>query len=461
MRVDIVVAYIPRYAHGHEYDFVPPLTGIQLAALTPPGHEVRVIHQQVEPVDVETDADLVAISFFSGFAPEAYRLARAFRCRGKTVIAGGPHVSYALDEALRHFDAVVVGEAETVWEAVLEDAEAGRLRTVYRGATPDLSGLSTPRYDLLGGQFFVPRVVQATRGCPYRCSFCTVPSLNPGFRMRPVQDVIRDIRYDAFPHWWQRKIVWFWDDNLTINRLYVKRLLRAMIPLRRWWLTQASIDIVEDPELLNLMEASGCIGIFLGIESFRPDSLRHANKRQNRADRYRRAVDRLHERGICVMAGFIAGFDGDTAESIVEMADHLYAIGIDVPFLSILTPFRGTPLYDQMARDGRILRDRGWEYYNGYNVAFEPQAMSPGTLLRAHRRLWRRAFSPTHCVGRALKSLRHLRTGAQLMSMCMNGFYGLKALRGNHPADMAGREPLFPLAALGKVREGVKVQIGG
>ena len=268
MKIDIILAYIPRYRFGHEKDFVPPLTGIHLAALTPTRHKVRVIHQKLEAPPAETDADLVAISFFSGFAPEAYRLARHYRTRGKLVVGGGPHVTFSEEEASQNFDALVIGEAESVWVKLLEDAERGELKPVYRGVPQALDIIPTPRYDLLPDRFFIKRVVQATRGCPFHCSFCTVPSINPGFRMRPVDKVLTDIRYNNFRHWWQRKLVWFWDDNLTANRPYIRELLSGMVPLKKWWLTQASMDIAKDESLLELMKASGCIGVFFGIESF-------------------------------------------------------------------------------------------------------------------------------------------------------------------------------------------------
>ena len=439
MKIEIVVVYEQRYRFGHEKQFVPPITGIHLAAITPREHEVRVVHQQVEQVDLDSEADLVALSFFSGFAAEAYRLADALRARGKKVVAGGPHATYWQDEVLEHCDAVALGEAESYWPRLLADAERGRLQRVYSGLPPSLEGIPTPRYDLLPPSFFVPRVVQATRGCPFACSFCTVPSLNPGFRTRPVGDVLADVDYDDFPHWWQRRVVWFWDDNLTARRDYVKELLRAMIPRKRWWLTQASMDIVRDRELLDLMEASGCIGIFFGVESFRGASLRDANKPQNNVGRYRECVARLHERGICVMAGFVAGFDHDDADSIVAMSDQLQEIGVDVPFLSVLTPYKGTPLYEQMAGHGRLL-GRGWRYYNGYNVTFRPQSLGSAELLDAHRELWRRAFSPSHVAARMARGTRTLRRGALLMSSCMNGFYGLKRLRGNEPLDIRPRD---------------------
>ncbi|MEW5867768.1 MAG: radical SAM protein [Chloroflexota bacterium] len=443
MKIDLIVVYTPRYVKGHEKNFVPPITGIHLAALTPERHQVRVIHQQLQAIPYDTDADLVALSFFSGFAQEAYRLAAHFKRAGKTVVAGGPHVTFWPDEALHYCDAVVIGEAESCWAELLEDAECGQLRPKYYGQPLPLDGLPTPRYDLLPGGFFVQRVIQATRGCPFSCSFCSVPSVNPGFRVRPVTEVIRDIQYNRFRHWWQRKVVWFWDDNLTANRSYIKELLRAMIPLKKWWLTQASMDIAKDPELLDLMKRSGCIGVFLGIESFGETSLKAANKRQNKVDYYKACIQTLHNHGIAVMAGFIAGFDGDTPESIVEMAERMCEVGVDVPFLSVLTPYKGTALYDQLQTEGRLLEERGWQFYNGYNVAFRPTGMSSEVLLQAHRRLWRRAFSPTYVLRRLLHSGFKLRLGALLLSLAMNGFYGIKALRNNIPLDM-GMQP-FPV----------------
>jgi len=437
MKLDIIIAYIKRYKFGHEKDFVPPITGIHLAAITPKEIEVRVYHQQVDEINYDTDADLVAVSFFSGFAPSAYKIADTFKSRGKTVIAGGPHVTYNTQESLQYFDSVIIGEAESVWVELLDDFRQNSLKKEYKGVPPSLEGIPTPRFDLLSNNFFVKKVIQATRGCPFNCSFCTVPTLNPGFRKRPVKDIIRDASYDNFKYWWQRKVVWFWDDNLTIDRKYIVELLTELKKLNKWWLTQASLDIASDEELLYLMKDSGCIGVFIGIESFTTDSLTDANKKQNKIDNYKDAVKAIRSKGIAVMAGLISGFDSDTKEGIIEMADKINSVGIDVPFLSVMTPFRGTQVYEQLEQDGRIITERGWQFYNGYNVAFDPKNMTAQELLNAHRTLWGKAFSFKYTIGRIIKGLFTLNLGSIYLSVFMNVFYMTKRIRKNYPIDMS------------------------
>ena len=321
MKIRIIVCYEPRYRRGHRFHFVPPVTGIHLAAITPPEHEVEVFHQQVRPVPVDASPDLVALSFFSGFAKAAYALADRYRALGvprrrrrsaRHVLDGGGIGACGRRRYRRGGERLAANCSATLSAAVW----AASIAAVPHRWT----ALPTPRYDLLEKRFIVPRVIQATRGCPFSCSFCSVPDLNPGFRVRPVADIVRDIAETHFPHFWQEKVAWFWDDNLLVQRRWAKELLRELAGLGRWWLTQASIDIVKDRELLDLMERSGCIGIFLGIESLDDADLRSVGKRQNRAGEYKDAIERLHDRGICVMAGFISGFDNQTPETILATA---------------------------------------------------------------------------------------------------------------------------------------------
>jgi radical SAM superfamily enzyme YgiQ (UPF0313 family) len=443
MKIKIVNCWTSRYRRSDQH-FVPSLTLAHLAALTPDGYEVTLHHEQVRPVNVEQDVadgvQLAALSFPTGFALHAYRLADEYRRQGIPVVMGGPHVTFLPDEASYHADAVVVGEAELLWAQVLDDFRRGHVRRVYQtNDVHDLAGLPMPRYDLIEPAFAVPHVVQATRGCPYRCKFCATATINPGFRTRPLDDVIRDIAAPHFRGWLQNKLVWFWDDNLTANRRYSKALLREMIPLNKWWLTQASLDLTDDDELLQLMHDSGCVGVFLGIETLDADALASVHKLHNlkgtpgRATRYRQAIRKLHDHGITVMAGLIVGFDTDTAASVDSLLDQVRELEIDAPFLSVLTPYYGTQLYDEMLQSGRILLDRDWTYYSGYSVSYRPARMSAAELQEAHGRLWHALYAPGAALGRWLRGWATLRPGALVLSTALNGHYGLNRLTGNVP----------------------------
>jgi len=215
-----------------------------------------------------------------------------------------------------------------------------------------------------------------------------------------------------------------------------------MVPLKKWWLTQASIAIVKDDELLILMKKSGCIGVFLGLETFSEDYIVDANKQQNRISEYKIAIDTLHKHGIAVIAGFISGFDNDTYESIINMSDNLMNLGVDVPFLSIITPFVGTDLYSKLKKENRLLGERDWSFYNGYNVTFIPNNLTPESLIEAHRKLWCDVFSIMNSFYRILRSFTYLRIGAFLLSLFMNSFYGIKRSRNNFPKEMKVNENL-------------------
>lgn len=443
MKIKIVNCWTSRYRRSDQH-FVPSLTLAHLAALTPDEHQVTLHHEQVRPVNVEQDAadgvELAALSFPTGFALHAYRLADDYRRHGIPVVMGGPHVTFLPQEASYHADAVVVGEAELLWGRVLDDFRRGHVQRIYRtDQVHSLADLPMPRYGLIEPAFAVPHVVQATRGCPYHCKFCATATLNPGFRTRPLDQVIRDIAAPHFGGWLQNKLVWFWDDNLTANRRYAKALLREMIPLNKWWLTQASLDLTDDDELLQLMHDSGCVGVFLGIETLDADALASVRKLHNlkgppgRATRYRQAIRKLHDHGITVMAGLIVGFDTDTAASVDSLLDQVRELEIDAPFLSVLTPYYGTQLYDEMLQSGRILLDRDWTYYSGYSVSYRPARMSAAELQAAHGRLWRALYAPGAALGRWLRGWTTLRPGAMVLSTALNGHYGLNRLTGNVP----------------------------
>ncbi len=415
----IVSAWQDRFRGDERARRFPSLSAIHLAALCPSGIEVAVRHEHARAVDPEdVDADLVAITATTGGSGRMYELADRLRARGHAVILGGTHASLCPEEASAHADAVAVGDAELSFPRMLADFERGALRGIYRQAAGlPLSGLPTPRYDLLEESFQFRCFVQATRGCPFDCTFCTLKQLDRGFRARPVEEVVRDIEACDGRSWLQRKMVWFWDDNLTADRAYARRLFAALRPLRRWWWTQASIDVAQDADLLRLAAASGCLAVFVGLESFSASNLLQVRKGTNKVADYRRAVRAFHDAGIAVQAGIIVGLDDDTPETIRLIPEAVQEIGVDLAFLNMVTPFPATPLRNELAAAGRLL-DRPWPQHDAAHVTHRPARMTPHELERAY---WA-AYSDLHSPRRAARRLVGAAATRRLPAFLLNGY---------------------------------------
>ena len=378
------------------------LSLLSVAAATPPRHEVRIVDEQVDDVPFDSAPGLVGITCMTALAPRAYEIARRFRERGVPVVLGGMHPTLCADEALCHADAVVAGEAEGVWERVVGDAEAGRLGGFYRSdSPPDLARLApAPRHLLRASRYSTVNAVQATRGCPHQCAFCSVSAFsNHTIRFRPVESVVREVA--SIPS----RFVLFVDDNLTADRDYALELFGALAPLGKRWMTQSTLALAEDETLLAAAARAGCIAIFAGMETFIDSNLDGVAKSFHRAGRYREAVRALHAHGIGVEAGIVFGFDGDTPDAFRHTLDQLDATGVDMAQISVFTPLPGTPAFAKMRE--RVL-DRNWAHYDFHRVVFQPAGMSPEDLQAGHdwatrefyrpwriaRRLARRAMLP-------------------------------------------------------------------
>ncbi len=381
MRVKLIE---PKY-HGewNEQDekdmrafWFPRLTLPTVAALTPPDVEVSITDENVEGIDYDEPVDLVGLTAMTMHAPDAYRIADEFRGRGVPVVMGGIHASLLLDEAKGHADSVVVGEAEGVWPQVVEDARDGRLRPLYRAQrVADLAGLPPPRMDLLKADAY-ERIgcVQTTRGCPFQCDYCTVSQFfGRTYRTRPVEEVIREVESLG------ERFMAFVDDNVVGDPRYAKELFRRLAPLGVKWGGQASLTIAQDPELLRLAAHSGCYSLFIGIESLDPANLLDVHKRINRVEDYERAIKTLRDHGIVVVGSFILGLDHDDEGVFERTLRFCERNEIVLPVFFILTPLPGTPLYQRMEQEGRIL-SRDWGRYDGMHVLFQPRLMSPETL---------------------------------------------------------------------------------
>jgi len=360
-----------------------------LAAFASPEWKVVHIDEEVSPVDMTMAVDLVGITFHTPSAFHAYHLATQFRKRGISVALGGPHVTLMPDEAQAHADVIFVGEAELHWPQFLKDFQIGRhLRRYYSTVPPVLDAAPMARkelyhrHDLTGGRLF------ATRGCPHGCEFCAVAVMyQRKVRTRPVAAVAAE--YASFPG----KVIIFWDDNLACDREYAKALFRLIAPYRKWWSSQVSIHAGKDSEFLEWAAKSGCKQLFIGLESISQNSMNGARKGFNRVEDYVRVIERIHEYGIAVQAGIVFGFDQDTESIFSETLDFLETAGVQNATFNILTPYPGTPLYQRLEAEGRILT-RDWSRYNGReDVVFQPRQMSREALLEGYRYANRRFYS--------------------------------------------------------------------
>ena len=367
---------------------LPSLGLLYLAACTPPGHEQRYYEAEsdgAEPSELY-DCDLVAISTFSAQIFEAYAIADRLRQRGVRVAMGGLHVSVLPEEARQHADYVVVGEGENVWPAVVAAAAAGAPPAVFRAAdhgAVDIARLPVPRYDLLHGRAYNRYTVQTTRGCPWRCEFCaSTVMLQAPYRRRPVDQVVRDIEFIERLH--PEAFIEFADDNTFVDKAWGRALCRALAPLNVKWFTETDVSVAEDPELLELMRAAGCRQVLIGLESPTAGPLAGLEQRADRKARwapgYAEAVRTIQGHGVTVNACFILGLDGSTPadfEAILEFAENVCPFDVQV---TLLTPFPGTPLYDRLRREGRLLQPGAWQLTTLFDVNFRPTGMTPQEL---------------------------------------------------------------------------------
>ena len=371
-----------------------------LAAFVPPNWTVRHIDEVVEPVDFSAAADLVAITFHTPSAPHVYAISDRFRQRGIPVVLGGPHVTLLPDEAQQHADAIFIGEAEETWPEFLRDFERSQHKQQYCAPTlPTLDNAPMARKDLFHRRDHTAGVLFATRGCAYRCEFCTLAVMYQSqIRRRPIADVARE--YASF----RGKVLILWDDNIACDLEYAKELFRALAPHRKWWSAQASVQAADDEEFLALAAKSGCKQLFLGLESVSQASLNQVQKRFNRVSDYSRAIERIHAHGIAVQAGIVFGFDHDTPAIFRETLAFLESAGVQNATFNILTPFPGTKLFERLNTEHRILT-RDWSKYNGRaDVVFQPKQMSADNLLAGYKYANRRFYSASSIAKRLSRS---------------------------------------------------------
>lgn len=389
-----------------------------LAALTPADVEIRFFDDRMEVIDYDEPTDLVAITVETFTAKRSYQIAKKYRERGVKVVLGGMHVSLIPEEAQGRADAIVVGDAESVWNEVLTDAKRGELKPIYHGCyqTNPQQGVLTRR-DIFQNKGYLPiTLMQYSRGCPFRCHFCASSSyFRARHAVRDVAEVVAEIKSQP------RKLIFFVDDNIVADFSAAKELFRALIPLRIRWVSQGSINMLKDKELMKLMVKSGCLGLVIGFESINPANLQTMNKQANQhlSLHYEEQIEELRSYGLQTWAAFTIGHEEDTVESIQALCDFAIQSKFTFAAFNILMPYPGTALYDQLKGEGRLLFDGQWWLHDDFrfnHAAFLPKGMTQDELTQAGFAARKRFNAPGSIIKRLLEPRTNLRTPYRLLT---------------------------------------------
>ncbi len=417
MKVKLIVPkWNPDAIWGQFVFRFPYLSLTTLAALLPPDIEVSVVDENVDEIDFNEDVDLVGISIITPHAPRGYEIARTYREKGVKVVMGGFHASCLPEEALEHCDAVSVGEGEQTWPRIIDDYRNGGLNQVYRAdGYHSLENIPVARRDLLKPKgYFFTNTVQTTRGCPFDCDFCTVTAFyGRTYRCRPIEDIEAEL--DSMMG--GAGFVFFVDDNIIGRPSYARELFSMLKGRRIKWLSHASTNLAEDPELLKLAGESGCYGLFVGFETLTQEGIKALNKKQNKIEKYGEVIRSMHDNGIGVLGSFIFGYDWDTRDSFDIVQEFADRNRLDGALYTILTPYPGTRVFERMKSEGRILSTQ-WEKYDMAHVVFRPKNMSPDELQEGYLRANRDFYS----FGSMFRRLPALRRSLQIFGPMNWGF---------------------------------------
>lgn len=366
---------------------LPSLGLLTLAGMTPPDIDIEYLEvpdlTRVDGLPGEFDA--VAISSFTAQMNEAYELADRYRAARTKVLLGGLHVTALPEEALQHADAIVVGEGEPSWPTMIDDLQNNRLRRTYDStARPfNLARSPVPRFDLLNHDRYNRMTVQTTRGCPFSCEFCAASvRLSPFYRTKPVANVIAEIH--KIKEFQPEPFVEFADDNTFVNKRHGKLLMRALRKENIKWFTETDVSVAQDDELLALMRDAGCVQVLIGFEGTTRAGLAGIEQKLDwkarQYDDYMAAIERIQGYGISVNGCFVLGMDNDGPESFEKVFRFVRDSNLYDVQITIQTAFPGTPLYQRLGSEGRLLDPAAWHLCTLFDVNFQPKHMSPGDL---------------------------------------------------------------------------------
>ena len=383
------------------FTILPTLYARKIAAITPKIHTVKIINERNKLIDFSKKYDLVNINYTTSTAKRAYEIAEEFRKKGITVVLSGVHASLMPEEAKKHADSVLLGWGELNWLDLLNDYEENKLKQEYKHKKYD-ENTKIPPINIKLPAFVISGVIEATRGCPYKCDFCPETHITEGsqFYKRPVHEVIDEIK--NLP----QKFFTFYDNSMTIDPKYVKELFRNMIGLNKKFSCNGNADVLaNDIELVKLSKKAGCTSWLIGFESFSQQTLNDVNKITNRVDEFKKAVKNIHDNKMIVVGDFIFGFDSDKNEVFDETLTLIKKLGIDAADFNILTPLPGTPLYYKLEKENRILT-KDWSKYTLKNPVFKPKNMTYEELILGVRKMYNEYYSSPNNIKRIFKSIR-------------------------------------------------------
>jgi len=322
--------------------------------------------------------------------PRAREIAKQFRRRGVLVVAGGIHITADPKSAEAYFDAICVGTAERVWPNIMQDAQNGCLKKVYKDMEA-FSGeeICSPAYGAMDqSKYLYTNIICCSRGCPFHCDFCynSCETCKTMYVNRPIADVIAEIKRLKTRH------ILFVDDNFIGNPAWTAELMELLRPMKLKWNAAVSADIVNMPELLDKMRQAGCQSLFIGFESLNAEAICAVRKRQNNVSRFERLVEAIHSRGIMINASFVFGLDGDDAGTFQTTLDWILRNRIETVTAHILTPYPGTALYHSFLKQDRII-DLDLAKYNTANVVFKPKNMSREQLYEGYLWMYKQVYS--------------------------------------------------------------------
>lgn len=364
-----------------------------LAGLTPKDVSIAFFDDRLEKVDYDRPADLVAIPVETYTAKRAYQIASEFRRRGVPVVMGGFHATLMPDEVRKYAEAIVIGEAEEVWPQVIDDARHGTLKREYRSdGMPDLRRVRYDRSILAGRRYLPLGLVETSRGCRFPCEFCAIQSFfQRTARHRPIDAIVSELA-SLKTH----RLFFFVDDNFAADMAFARELAEALRPLGIRWVTQMSVNAAHDEEFLALLAASGCQGVLIGFESLDAQVLRSMKKTFNTMKTgFDGALSNLRRHGLRVYGTFVFGYDNQGADGFEQAVEYAIAHDFYLAAFNHLTPFPGTPLYDRLAREGRLEYDKWWldERYSYNTLPFTPSGLSREEVTAGCLEARRRFFS--------------------------------------------------------------------